>query len=62
MVWNKRTSYQCLVLLLLSTAHHLREVHQGRGHVVTLGLLMGIMVLDLVGSRITHVSTFVYIL
>lgn len=40
--------YQSLVLLLLPTAHHLGEVHQGSGHVVALGLLMGLFVLGLV--------------
>lgn len=40
-------SYQALVLLLLSTAHHLREVDQRSSHVVTLGLLVHILVLDL---------------
>ncbi len=51
-------SYQSLVFLLVSTAHHLREVHQGPSHVVTLGLFMHILVLDLVGSRITKMSQF----
>lgn len=54
-------SYQSLVLFLVSTAHHLREVYQGPSHVVTLGLLMDFLVLDLVRSRIIKVSTFVYI-
>lgn len=52
-------SYQSLVLLLLSTAHHFGEVHQRPGHVVTLGLLVQILVLDLVGSRITTVVVYI---
>lgn len=56
------TSYQSFVLLLLSTAHHLREVDQGSSHVVTLGLLMGILVFDLGGSTTRRVSVVIYTL
>lgn len=56
------TSYQSLVLLLVSTAHHLREVHQGRSHVVTFGLLMGILVLGLVGFETMKLLILFYIL
>lgn len=41
-------SYQSFVLLLIPTAHNFREVHQGSGHVVSLGLLMDLFVLGLV--------------
>lgn len=44
-------SHQCLVLFLVSTAHHFREVHQGSSHVVTFGLFVGILVLDLMVFR-----------
>lgn len=39
--------HQTLVLLLTSTAHYIREVHQSASNVVTLGLLMGSLVLNL---------------
>lgn len=45
-------SYQSLALLLISTAHDLREINQGTSHVVTFGLLMGVLVLGLERSKI----------
>lgn len=47
---NVCETYQSLLLLLLSTPDHIREVHQGPGHVVTFGLLIGVLVLGLEGS------------
>lgn len=55
-------SYQSLVLLLHSTPHNLWEIHQGPSHVVTLGLLMRILILGLVGSGKMKVSILCYIL
>lgn len=49
-------SYQSLALLLISTAHDLREINQGTSHVVTFGLLMGVLVLDLEGSKIRELN------
>lgn len=46
-----QASYQCLVLLLLATAHHLREVDKRSSHVVTLGFFMGILVLNLKSKK-----------
>lgn len=49
-------SHQSLVLLLLPKAHNLGEVHQGSGHVVALGLLVGLFVLGLVHFKLRKVS------
>lgn len=47
MMTRLRFAHQSLVLLLITAPDHLGEVHQGPGQVVSLGLLVGVMVLDL---------------